>query len=368
MQRAPRAAPWRTLLALGVGALLVHLALLEAAPVPMATDGPRFSRPLVTRVIEAAPVASPAVAAPPVQTVRVAPPKPARQPARPRTGRSVTPAEALPAAPPAPTPQAQAADDAALPPTAAASAPVTVATNPASTASSTAAVTPPPAESQAAQQPSSYAVPGSVRLRYSVSGMQGTQPLSGVAAELLWLHDGERYEARLAFTLLFRTLRSQTSTGRITPDGIAPDRFSDRRRAEVAAHFERDKGKISFSNNMPDAPLLPGAQDRLSVFFQLAAMLAGAPGGLAPGTPIAVQTAGPRDAESWTFVIGTVEPLVLPVGSLEAVRLVREPRGPYDQKIEAWFAPSLGWAPVRLRITEANGDTADQQLRSSETP
>ncbi len=192
--------------------------------------------------------------------------------------------------------------------------------------------------------------------------------MSGVSAELLWLHDGERYEARLAFTLLFRTLRSQTSIGRITANGLEPERFGDRRRSEVAAHFERDKGKISFSNNTPDAPLMAGAQDRLSVFFQLSSMLAGTPGGLPAGTPISVQTAGPRDAEPWIFVVGASEPLTLPAGSMDAVRLVREPISTYGQKIEVWFAPSLGWAPVRLRVTEANGDMADQQLRSSETP
>jgi hypothetical protein len=29
-----------------------------------------------------------------------------------------------------------------------------------------------------------------------------------------------------------------------------------------------------------------------------------------------------------------------------------------------WFAPALGYLPVRLRITNANGDTVDQLLRS----
>ena len=49
--------------------------------------------------------------------------------------------------------------------------------------------------------------------------------------------------------------RTQTSRGRITGDGIAPLRFGDRYRSEQAAHFQRDKGVISFSSNAPDAPL-----------------------------------------------------------------------------------------------------------------
>ena len=51
-------------------------------------------------------------------------------------------------------------------------------------------------------------LPGSTRLRYSVTGQNGVQPLAGVNAELLWLHDGKDYEARLTVGSAFLNLRS----------------------------------------------------------------------------------------------------------------------------------------------------------------
>jgi hypothetical protein len=60
------------------------------------------------------------------------------------------------------------------------------------------------------------------------------------------------------------------------------------------------------------------------------------------------------------------ETLNLPYGDLPSVKLLRTPRRDFDQRIELWLAPSLGYLPVRLRITNANGDFVDQLLRSVE--
>ena len=54
----------------------------------------------------------------------------------------------------------------------------------------------------------SLLVPGSVRLRYVVSGEQKGQPLRGVSAELVWLQDGKEYGARQSWGSLFATLRT----------------------------------------------------------------------------------------------------------------------------------------------------------------
>jgi len=47
---------------------------------------------------------------------------------------------------------------------------------------------------------------------------------------------------------------------------------------------------------------------------------------------------------------------------MAALKLTRKPRKEFDQKVEIWFAPSLGYLPVRSRITQQNGDFIDQQL------
>jgi hypothetical protein len=190
-------------------------------------------------------------------------------------------------------------------------------------------------------------------------------PIS-LKAELLWRNLGDRYSARLHFSALGRT-RMQTSQGRITDAGLAPERFADKYRDEVAAHFNEAQGKISFSANTPDAPLLAGAQDRLSVLIQLGALMASDPTHFAPGTTITVQTAGPRDAELWLFTVMQTEALKLPGGNVQGVKLERLPRKPYDQKIEVWLSPQLAYLPVRIRITDANGDHVEQQWHATES-
>ena len=211
-------------------------------------------------------------------------------------------------------------------------------------------------------------VPGSVRLDFAVTGQQGMQPMSGVFGELVWLQDGGSYNARLALRVLFRTIRTQTSVGRVGPGGIEPLRFSDARRGEVATHFMRESGQIVFSGIPMPTPLLPGAQDRLSIILQLSALLAGDPARHGPGSRFSIQTAGPRDAEVWQFSVDGDETLETPAGTYEARKLTRLPRKAHDQKIELWLAPALDWLPVRIRQTQANGDFADMQLRQSGAP
>jgi hypothetical protein len=230
----------------------------------------------------------------------------------------------------------------------------------------------PPAEAEPAATPprpreqtlavGAYAVPGSVRLKYKVE--TNKFPYSA-SAELLWQQDGEGYEARLELSVFGQT-RVQTSRGQVTPSGLAPIRFSDKFRSEVAAHFNREKGKVTFSANTPDVPLLAGAQDRLSVLVQLAAMLAGDPVHYPPVTTLSIQTIGPRDADTWLFTVGNEEQLSLPGGELSTVKLVRNPRQEFDQKVELWLAPALGYLPARIRITEPNGDFIDQKWSSTE--
>lgn len=187
-------------------------------------------------------------------------------------------------------------------------------------------------------------------------------------AQLLWQHDGTRYEAHQVISAFLVGKRSQQSVGAITPQGLEPERFADRSRSEQAAHFDHARGRITFSANTPAASTGPGAQDRLSVFIQLAAWLAASPERFTPGTEITVTTVSARSADRWTFRVQEQETLDLPFGTTTAWKLERLPRKEYDQKAELWLAPMLGYLPARIRLTQANGDFADLQLRAHETP
>jgi hypothetical protein len=204
-------------------------------------------------------------------------------------------------------------------------------------------------------------MPGSALLSYQVSGRARGFELSA-SAEIDWQQDGQRYQARMVISSFLLPGRTQTSVGEIGPDGLSPRRFSERTRGEQAAHFQPEIGRIVFSANSPPAPWQPGAQDRLSLPFQLSAMIAAEPARFAPGAQVSILTASARSAEPWVFAVMDSQPLDLPIGPKNALRLRREPRHPYDQAVEIWFAPALGHLPVRILLSQGNGDVFDQRL------
>jgi len=212
-----------------------------------------------------------------------------------------------------------------------------------------------------------FRAPSGARLRYDLQGIAKGFGYSA-KAELLWQPDASQYEARLEVSHFLLGSRVQTSQGQITPEGLAPRRFGDKVRSEQAAHFQRDKGLITYSANTPDAPLLAGTQDRLSVFVQISGMLLAEPQRFGPGAVLNFNTTGARDSEAWAFQLAGMETLKMPYGTIEALRLVRQEQKQYDQRVELWMAPSMEHLPVRIRITQTSGDQVDLLLRSKEAP
>ncbi len=216
-------------------------------------------------------------------------------------------------------------------------------------------------------QATAFKAPDPALLKYQVQGqVKGLNYWA--SAELAWQVDGSSYESRLSVSAFLLGSRTQVSKGTLGPEGLMPIRFGDKSRSELAAHFQRDKGIISFSANSPDAPLLKGAQDRLSVVIQISSLFAGDPTRFPLGTMLSFQTVSQREAEVWHFLVEKEELLHLPFGEINAIKLNRKPRREFDQHIELWFAPTLGYLPVRLRITNANGDVVDQLLSKAEKP
>ena len=389
-QIVPRRAapPWRTLGLLAAGVLAVHALLLQTRP---ARFGPAQEPPshsvavLTTRSIAPAPPASPprAEAAPSAST----PSQPVARPYKKPVFKQKVPVTQGQPAPPAidsiapPDPPPGSTDEAptpAEPDSAALSTALPEAeTAPAVTASSATATAPmPPASDAAAPSPpapdtqtpvTAMSLPASARLDYRMTGSAKglTYHANG---ELVWQNAGGSYHARMTVKALFVGARTMSSTGQVGAEGLAPTRFSDKSRSEVAAHFEPDKGQISFSANTPTVPWVQGAQDRVSVFLQLGGMLAGNPAAFPAGSSISTLTVGPRGADPWTFVVEGPELLALPFGETATVKLSRQPRREYDQKVEIWFSPALGYLPVRSKITQTNGDFVDQQLSDLARP
>ena len=239
------------------------------------------------------------------------------------------------------------------------------------------APSPPPAESAAAQEapvapPDAPAappvqLPPPARLSFEVSG-QAKRFDYRASAELLWQHDASSYEARQQIKAFLVGTRAQASRGRVTPAGLVPQRFTDQGRSEKSAELDFAAGQARFTPAAAPAPIAEGAQDRLSVFFQLSALLAAAPERFPAGSEISFTTVGSNDAERWTFRVQGLENLDLPVGALAALHLERLPRRAGDQQAALWLAPSLGYLPARIRLTQPDGDFADLRLQAHAPP
>ncbi len=348
----------------------------QAAPVPPPAPKPRprpvrkpppppVEAPLPTRHAEPAPVMeAPAQAAP----------SPAEPPAE-VPADSSAPTPEVPADAAAPSAPLSPASDPAMPAMAeasSASAPA-AASQPAQEAPALTAgveILPPGAAGAVAgTEPPPVRLPPSARLAFDVTG-EVKKFHYNASAELLWRQDGTQYEARQQIKAFLLGARSQSSVGQITPQGLRPTRFGDKSRSERAAHFDFERGEVIFSANAPRAAIGSGAQDRLSVFIQLGALLAAAPERYPPGTRITLTTVGARSAERWTFTVEGPQTLELPAGSTPALKLQRLPRPDqrYDQKAELWLGTDMGYLPVRIRLTQANGDFADLSLSHHDTP
>jgi hypothetical protein len=329
----------RALVVLGAAVLAIHWLLLMAATGALRMSDVVRARPLVTRTIQLQSPPAAETTQLPAPVAKISPPETMRPPqdTQAPTPTGVLPKEEVAASVPHQQPlpsDTSVADSTRLP-------------------------------HEAIGQPMSFAFPDSVKLIYEVTA-RARQLDWHAKAELIWKHDAEFYDATLELKAPLFPSRKQRSTGRISEQGLAPSRFSDKARTEEAAHFQRDKGKISFSSNQPDAPLLAGAQDRLSILIQLAAMIGSAPQRFPGATTIEIQTASTRDAEVWLFTVAELEELNLPGGKLAALKLIRNPRREFDQKVELWLAPGMDYAPVRLRLTQPNGDWVDQQWSSTD--
>lgn len=224
------------------------------------------------------------------------------------------------------------------------------------------------APGQPRQTDLAYQAPPAQQLVFQVQGQVKGFSYSATA-RLRWQPQGPSYQASQEISAFLLGTRSQASRGQITASGLQPDRFEDRARKKLrAASMDWVAGLARFEPEAPLARIAPGTQDRLSVFLQLAGLLAAAPQRYPAGAEITLPTASTKAVEPWTFQMHGAEPLELPGGALDTLRLERLPRNGRDQKAELWLAPALGYLPVRIRLSESNGDYADLRLQSHSSP
>jgi len=194
--------------------------------------------------------------------------------------------------------------------------------------------------------------------RLPVAGRWRYQLQRGLAsgeADLSWIPSADgRYEVRLEGRIAGMTVLDWVSQGAVDAHGLAPERFSIRRRGrdQQAANFQRDAGKITFSGPTHELPLLPGVQDRLGWLLQLGAVIDAAPDRFGRGSRVVLMVVGARGgAEVWAFSVEGADPLE----GRPALKLVREARRPRDTRVDIWLDPARSHLPLRALLTQPEG-------------
>jgi hypothetical protein len=367
--------------------LLLHVLAIDwvARQLQQTSLLPKMTAPMFTRLLQpeappeivaAAPVPPPLpVTRPQVRSIPAGAPKPARAASEPEVQPVPQPAQAQPVpAPDEADTAAAAAADASAP-----AAPVDVAAAPAAPAAPPASVASAPASAPAAAASSPQAVasatapaasapaapvgpaiasdgwPADTRLNYRLGGIFREGALHG-SAQVQWLRQEQRYETRIDIDITLLASLVMTSQGTVTAQGLRPEAYEELRRSGARRAQMRDDSVVLGNGQVVPRP--DGVQDTASQFVELSHRFASGQEVLEVGRSISLWLARPGGVDRWTYDVVGRETLQTPeLGPLDAFHLkpraIGNPRG--NITAEMWFAPSLQYLPVRIKV---NMDTA----------
>lgn len=318
-----------------------------------------------TRPAAAQPAALPASDAADMVEVTVADPSPAEVPLPPDYDPNAAPGSVA-GPPPVVAPAASAPPMAAAP---AASAAPTRATASASAASGPA-----------------FTWPVSTRLTYALEGWYQGEVHGDAQVE--WLRDGDRYQVHLDVSVGPRlaplVARRMSSEGRITPDGLRPQRYEQATRQIIGRNrlvqmAFPDERSVRLQDGQL-AATRADVQDTASQFIQMVFLFSTRPALREKGGRVEFDLALPHRVRRWAYEVGDTLPTATPLGELETFHVRPVPArdsmaetpgeaarsGGSILSAQVWYAPTLQMLPVRIRIEQDAETWVD--LRLSEPP
>lgn len=184
-----------------------------------------------------------------------------------------------------------------------------------------------------------------------------------------WSHDGNTYTMSgvtetTGLAALFRPVRlTWISTGELGPEGLRPREFHSEKDGVAidSAGFDWTAMKLELSAGAQrELPLVSGAQDMLSLFYQLGLLLPtiaveGSAGKSYARSEIMVATG--RKFERYGFDALGEETLQLKFGKQRTIHL-RTAAG--KEATEVWLALDLRCLPVKIHVVDRKGDSYDQ--------
>jgi hypothetical protein len=191
--------------------------------------------------------------------------------------------------------------------------------------------------------------PADTRLSYRLSGYFRGE-LHG-SARVQWQRQDQRYQNRVEIDINLLASLVLTSQGEVTPQGLAPGVYEELRRSGPRT-VRMGEDKVTF-NDGRTAPRPQGLQDTASQFVELSHRFATGRDILEVGRSVSFWMARPGAVDLWTYDVVERETLRTPAfGPVEAFHLkprpIANPRG--NITAEMWFAPSLQYLPVRIRV------------------
>ncbi|MDO5691551.1 MAG: DUF3108 domain-containing protein [Pseudomonadota bacterium] len=192
--------------------------------------------------------------------------------------------------------------------------------------------------------------PADTRLTYELGGNYRGE-LHG-DARVLWQREGTRYHTAVEMSAGLLASLSFTSQGDITASGLRPEVYEENVRGRRRGVHLGDDVRL---NNGTRVPRPEAVQDTASQFVELSHRFATGQIRLVPGARVDFSMARPGGIDEWTYDVIGQETLHLPrLGPVPTYHLkprpLTKPRGPITAEI--WYAPSLQYLPVRIKITQ----------------
>lgn len=206
---------------------------------------------------------------------------------------------------------------------------------------------------------SESSLPRQGRIRFSIS--RGDQGFVIGQAVHRWSHDGKRYTLNsvtetTGIAAIFRPVQvMQTSEGEIDAVGLHPSEFHTEKNgvAGDAASFDWASMKLKLSaGSQREVTLVAGAQDMLSMFYQIGAVF--------PWVPLEtneIMVATGRKFERYAFEVVREETLTTKLGEMRTLHL-RTAAG--VEAIDVWVCLDLHGLPSKIRYTDRQGESFEQ--------
>jgi hypothetical protein len=200
--------------------------------------------------------------------------------------------------------------------------------------------------------------PSDTRVSYQLTGNY-RGPLYG-SARVQWQREQSRYQVRVDLRMALVLGVSMISQGEVSDTGLRPQVYEERFLGSVR-RVAFDDGRVKFHDGSQVlAP--PALQDTVSQLVELSHRFSSGREALKVGAQVNVWLARPQGMAWWTYDVTEEEMLMTPeLGPVSAFHLVPRPITNPSGVItaELWFAPSLQYLPVRLRISLGSGNFVD---------